>query len=118
VGSDHRRLGGKTVLDEGDQAELRRVLEEWSSAGELADELRWLHGALDGERLQWEAHLQGRSSLGSPGLGEACRTPFRRVFAFPSDRAVPRRSASLRADVVQAGVVFGVAILCDEATLS
>jgi hypothetical protein len=66
------------VLDESDQAELRRVLESWSSEGELSDELRWLHVALDGQRLPWEAHLQARPSLGSPGLGEASRTPFRR----------------------------------------
>jgi 56kDa selenium binding protein (SBP56) len=44
---------------------------------ELPEELRWLHIALDGERLPWEAHLRGRSSLRSPGLGEASRTPFR-----------------------------------------
>ena len=80
------------VLDEGDQAELRRVLEDWSSAGELPDELRWLHMALHGERLPWEAHLQGRSSLGSPGLGEASRTPFRRGSRIPErSRGTTRR---------------------------
>jgi hypothetical protein len=66
------------LLDEHDQAELRRVLDDWSSEGELSNELHWLHVALDGERLPWEAHVQARSSLGSPGLGEASRTPFRR----------------------------------------
>jgi transcriptional regulator with XRE-family HTH domain len=28
---------------------------DWSSEGELPDELRWLHMALHGERLPWEA---------------------------------------------------------------
>jgi hypothetical protein len=66
------------VLDENDQAELRRVLDGWSSEGGLPDELYRLHMALTGERSPWEVHLQGRSSPRSPGLGEASRTPFRR----------------------------------------
>src|ERR687891_2010343 len=45
------------VLDENDQAELRRVLEGWSSEGELPDELYWLHMALTSERSPWEVHL-------------------------------------------------------------
>lgn len=71
------------VLDESDRAELRRVLEGWSSEGELPDELYRLHMALTDERLPWEVHLQGRSSPGSPGLGEASRTPFRRGSPIP-----------------------------------
>lgn len=71
------------VLDERDQAELRRVLEGWSSERELPLELHWLHMALTGERLPWEMHLPGRSSPGPPGLGEASRTPFRRVSRIP-----------------------------------
>jgi hypothetical protein len=81
------------VLDEGDRAELRRVLEGWSLEGEPPDELHWLYMALHRERLLWEAHLQGRSSVGSPGLGEASRTPFRRGSRVPerSSGTTPRR---------------------------
>jgi hypothetical protein len=75
------------ILDENGQAELRRVLEVWSSEGELRDELYWLYMALIGERLPWEVHLQGRSRLGSPWLGEASRAPFRR------GSRIPRRSS-------------------------
>lgn len=42
------------VLDELDQAELRRVLEDWSLESPLPDELRWLRMALHGERLPWD----------------------------------------------------------------
>jgi hypothetical protein len=77
------------VLDENDQAELRRVLEGWSSEGELPDELYWLHMALTGERSSWEVHLQGRSSPGSPELGEASRTPFRRGSRTPQRSSGP-----------------------------
>ena len=79
------------VLDENDQAELRRVLEGWSSEGELPDELYWLHMALTSERSPWEVHLQGRSSPGSPGLGEASRTPFRRGSRTPQRSSGPTR---------------------------
>ena len=81
------------VLDESDRAELRRVLEGWSSEGELPGELHRLYEALPGERLPWEIHLQGRSSVGSPGLGEASRTPFRRRSRIPqqSSGSTPRR---------------------------
>src|SRR5918996_545784 len=77
------------VLNESDRAELRRVLEGWSSEGEL----HRLYEALPGERLPWEIHLQGRSSAGSPGLGEASRTPFRRRSRIPqqSSGSTPRR---------------------------
>ncbi|MGH3090726.1 MAG: hypothetical protein ACRDOG_00115 [Gaiellaceae bacterium] len=71
------------VLGESEQAELRRVLEGWSSEGELPLDLYRLHMALTGERSPWEVHLQGRSSFGSPGLGEASRTPFRRGSRIP-----------------------------------
>ena len=87
--------GGSTdiVLDQGDQRELRHVLEDWNLEDELPDELRRLHMALHGERMPWEVHLQGRASLGSPGLGEASRTPFRRGSRIPerSSGTTPQR---------------------------
>jgi hypothetical protein len=54
------------VLDESDQAELRSVLEDWSSEGELSDEFRWLHMALHGERLPRRG---GRRDGRGPSVG-------------------------------------------------
>ena len=53
-----RELAGSStdiVLDEVNQAELQRVLDDWSCESPLPDELRWLRLALHGERLPWEA---------------------------------------------------------------
>ena len=52
-----RELAGSPtdiVLDEVNQAELQRVLDDWNRESPLPDELRWLRLALHGEQLPWE----------------------------------------------------------------